>query len=595
MMEHAPSEYQQRIYDFVLHGAGNAFISAKAGSGKTTTMVEAMKLVPEKNKCIFLAFNNKIVDELRSRVSPRKNCDVNTVHSLGLSIITARFGNVSVDEFKYDTYLRENIVMLSDSECLKQNRRTFKLYYRNTRKLVNLSRLFLCQSEKEISDLANERGIELLCDEADVASKVLEWGREHVETVDYTDMVWLPNELLLKPPKRYDWVFCDEVQDFSLAYYSLVEKCIKRGGRLFSVGDEKQMINGFAGASEIAMEKIKNRPNTNIFTLPVCYRCDRKIVELAKKRVPEIKCKDDAEDGEILYDCSTGVIADGDLVLSRTNAPLAKLYMTLLKRGVKCNITGGSMVDGLIALVEDTKSEELNPDVFEPGVFYELYSVLFSKARMLAAENRASLDDAMLTQQSLSIYDAIQTLKILSEGLERKEELVERLNAINVYSGPETFSPDDRKNAGITLSTIHKAKGMECDRVFILCDPSLPMGDGMPEWEREQEKNLEYVAYTRAKHLLGFVSEKNVPKCGRQQSKESILKEMHVMKALVDNIDGVVGITDEVAANAVKDKIAKTILKKETGPEININVSSPFKKAKGPSLADLRKYRKNEA
>lgn len=593
-MDYTPSEYQQKIYDFVLHGAGNAFISAKAGSGKTTTMVQAMKLVPEKNKCIFLAFNNKIVDELKTRVSDHKNCDVNTVHALGLSIITARFGNVSVDEFKYDSYLRQNIAQLSDFECLKQNRRTFKLYYKNIRKLVNLSRLFLCQSEKEISKLARERGIEVLCDEPDVVSKILEWGRENIETVDYTDMVWLPNELLLKPPKRYDWVFCDEVQDFSLAYYSLVEKCIKRGGRLFSVGDEKQMINGFAGASEIAMEKIKNRPNTNIFTLPVCYRCDRKIVNLAKKYVPEIKCKDGADDGDILYDCSTGVISNGDLVLSRTNAPLAKLYMTLLKRGVKCSITGGSMVEDLIRYVEDTNEEELNQDVFATGVFYDLYSMLFSKAKALADENGATLDDAMLSQQSLTIYDSIQTLKILSEGLTKKEELLERLKTINIYNGPETFVSDDQPNIGITLSTIHKAKGMECDRVFILCEPSLPISDSMPEWEREQEKNLEYVAFTRAKHLLGFVSEKHIPKCGRLQSKESILKDMRMLKALVDNIDGDVEITDDVTANAVKNKVTNTILKKEVVPEININTSSPFKKSKGPSLLDLQKYRKNE-
>ena len=55
---------------------------------------------------------------------------------------------------------------------------------------------------------------------------------------------------------------------------------------------------------------------------------------------------------------------------------------------------------------------------------------------------------------------------------------------------------------GIMLSTIHKAKGLEANRVFII-KPELiphPKAKGV-EW-LNQERNLEYIAITRARHDL---------------------------------------------------------------------------------------------
>mgnify|MGYP001767810332 CR=1 FL=1 len=56
---------------------------------------------------------------------------------------------------------------------------------------------------------------------------------------------------------------------------------------------------------------------------------------------------------------------------------------------------------------------------------------------------------------------------------------------------------------GIVLSTVHKVKGLEADRVFIVRPDLLPM-QNTKSWQYIQEKNLEYVAYTRAKLDLIF-------------------------------------------------------------------------------------------
>ena len=56
---------------------------------------------------------------------------------------------------------------------------------------------------------------------------------------------------------------------------------------------------------------------------------------------------------------------------------------------------------------------------------------------------------------------------------------------------------------GIILSTVHKAKGLEADRVFIVRPDLLPMTKNIrSQWERQQENNLTYVAITRARKEL---------------------------------------------------------------------------------------------
>jgi DNA helicase-2/ATP-dependent DNA helicase PcrA len=67
-MAFKPSKFQQKIYDFITDGKGNAVVSAVAGSGKTTTLLNALKLIPTNKRVLFLAFNKSIAKELQERV-----------------------------------------------------------------------------------------------------------------------------------------------------------------------------------------------------------------------------------------------------------------------------------------------------------------------------------------------------------------------------------------------------------------------------------------------------------------------------------------------------------------------------------------------
>ena len=92
----------------------------------------------------------------------------------------------------------------------------------------------------------------------------------------------------------------------------------------------------------------------------------------------------------------------------------------------------------------------------------------------------------------------IRALEVLSEDINTTEELVDKIK--NMFS--------DKKTDGISLSTIHKAKGLEANNVFIVCRSLMPSKSATQPWEIEQERNLMYVAYTRAKNKLSFIDEK---------------------------------------------------------------------------------------
>ena len=95
--------------------------------------------------------------------------------------------------------------------------------------------------------------------------------------------------------------------------------------------------------------------------------------------------------------------------------------------------------------------------------------------------------------------DSIECLEIVANGLTTKDDLIDKLTSI--------FK--DNNTEGICLSTIHKAKGLEADNVYVLNKNLMPSKYVKQDWELEQEKNLEYVAYTRPKKMLGFIYSKD--------------------------------------------------------------------------------------
>lgn len=512
-----PSKYQQKIFDFVTNGVGNAVISACAGSGKSTSIISIIKLIPSSQKCIFLAFNKSIAEELSIKLKDVKNATVRTSHSLGYAILRRNVGSdIELDEYKYRTFLKSNIADLTTVQDSIQTRQQLSEYLDVIYALFNFARFNYCQSVKEIDEIAKKYNIPIQYDECDVVLKLMKWGKEHTEVVDFTDMVWLPVELNMKPlGLQYDWVLVDEAQDQSIISIELFKKCFKRGTRSVCVGDPAQSIYSFAGSSEEAFKKICDMPNTQVFDLPISYRCDKNIVKMANNYVPTMLSRDTAGDGIVLHGCHIIDLKDNDMVLARTKAPLVKLYTKLLKRGKNCYIKGQDIGSNLIKILEDYDIEDLNPRLDKDGVFMRLYNKLFKDRNNLMEKRGLDYDDATLSSSIMEEYDTINTLTVLAEKCKTKTELITHIKKI--------FTNEER---GICLSTVHKAKGLEADNVYILCHSTMPSKLAQQEWEKKQELNLIYVAYTRAKHKLGFMSEREMPPCGSSQEPIEIINDL---------------------------------------------------------------------
>lgn len=524
-----PSKYQEKFFDFIQHGVGNAVIEAKAGAGKTKTAISSIKLIPKDQKCLFIAFNKSIADELNERLKSRSNCIARTTHSLGFLMLRRNLGpDIEVDEYKYRKYVKNNIGKITTASEFIRTRQQVEEYIDNITMLIDFSRFNLAQNEKEINAVAQKYSIPVSFDECAITQKCLEWGKEHTETIDYTDMIWLPVELSLVPiGLTYDWVYIDESQDLSICSTQLFLKCIKRGGRFVSIGDPDQSVNLFAGSSEDAFNFMKEYPNTTLFELPISYRCAKNIVTFANQLVPNMLARDEAPEGIIIRNCHVRDIKEGDMVLCRSKAPLVKLYVKLLRKNINCYIKGQDIGSNLIKELEKIDQEDLNTDLSTDGVFVRLWDKFFTERNKLMQTRGLDFDDATLSSYMMEKYDVINTLLILAEKYKTKTDLIKHIK--------EIFQEDSK---GVCLSTIHKAKGLEAENVYILCHSTMPSKLAVHDWEKLQEQNLMYVAYTRAKNLLGFVSEKEIKPSGISQEPMDIINELVYIERKVCEITG---------------------------------------------------------
>lgn len=560
-----PSKYQQDIFDFIQHGNGNSVINALAGSGKTSTIVNAVKLIPSTCNALFIAFNKEIVKELEKKLAGVKNVQVKTLHSLGLLMIRRNLGtNIEIDEYKYRTFIKKNIKQLSSADFDKMTTKLMQQYTDNVIQLCDLGRYNLAQCEKDLLQVSARHDIPIIDDECNAVLNVMKWGRENTTSIDFTDMVWLPYELTLNPiGLQYDYIFIDECQDLNAAQRELFLRYFRRGTRFIAVGDKKQAIYSFAGADAESFAKLQNLPNTTTLPLPISYRCPKKVVNLANQFVDTMECREGAPDGEIVHNVSIKDIHDGDMVLCRTKMPLIKLYMRYLRMGVKSYVRGQDIGLNLLRMVDKTEQIVLNVSLQKDGVFARLYDDLFEERNRLMIKRGMDLEDATLSNQIMNKYDSIKALEILAEGLTSARDLHDRIE--NVFAE----SAD-----GVCLSTIHKAKGLEANNVYILCKTLMPSRLATQDWEKEQEQNLMYVAYTRAKYKLGFVSETEISPSAGMIDPSAALTELNYIEnkicKLLNKTPQVIMDATEVAQYNLKS--ATIIEEKETNhAEISSN------------------------
>lgn len=543
-----PSTYQQDILDFFLNNPqSNMLVNALAGSGKSTTA--CMLSEHSKTSDLYIAFNASVVEEFKKKIKNPKT-KVMTMHSLAYSIMLYNveqeskdsgekpkgFGSqrskrtVSLDNFKPHKILDEEITKRYGRYIEFAKRVFLKDNYIN---LYNLCRLTLTDmsSNKDVSRLIDDHVLFLYYgdegysapDISEITStlKILDTkSRQQFETqgvIDFTDMLWITFNKL-----KYDnwevpyWalytnIYCDEVQDFSNIQLNFLKFIKRTKGRYVFIGDFHQAIYNFAGANAQAFNQIpKMFAPVETFDLPICYRCAKSHLSRVNREygIPILPC-DDAPMG-FVKTIDKNKISEyakaGDMVISRKNKWIAEVVLDLARNGTPIFIEDKEMVGAIKRQILSSKCTSVGTlEKFFQKVISnynkKLFEIVSKNAREggheeehleAVAEANSKIDN---TSFLLEILEGYLENHASSDSVSKFSNFIDKL--LNTTPSPNC----------VRLCSIHKAKGLEATNVFVLNEAKINYDFRNSKEQNIQEKNLSYIATTRAKEGLYLVKE----------------------------------------------------------------------------------------
>ena len=489
----AGTDQQEAVWSAMVDGDRHVEVEALAGTGKSTTLREGAWRLKDSGRVdprdvTVASFNRHIADAMGADLP--SGCRSATLHSIGFRLL-APLGHVTIDPYKTEmlaeTYFPDRYAEREERSAVAR--------------LVSLCKAGLVadpEDRGELLSLAVSRDVDLgprSDDVLDVVPLVLDASRKMLSVVDYDDMLWLPDVLDLRPSRPAEILMVDEAQDLSPAQHDLAFR-VCPDGRVVIVGDRHQAIYAFRGADAESMDSLAVRlaVGRGLMRLPLTttWRCPRSHVDLARILVPALEAAPDAADGEVVDIDESRLTArarPGDMILCRNNAPLASTCFALLRNDVRARIRGRDVGKGLTALVRRMRAVTVSDLVGK-----------LEKHRAEQAEKLSALRNADAAVAAL--YDKVDCLL----------EFCWRHTSVDaVLAAIERMFDDVDDSNSVTLSTVHKAKGLERDRVWIIRPDLLPHPKNQLA---KQERNLLYVALTRAKKTLGFVGGRPSPLTG---------------------------------------------------------------------------------
>lgn len=492
---------QQRTFiDALVFERGNIALVARAGTGKTSTIllgVDAYMRANPRAEIVVCAFNRAIAHEVKEKLAERgydwHQVRASTVHALGLGLLKFVF-KPKVDDNK----VRDLIAA--------QNAPVFAEFAAQIAQLVHLAKVsgvgFF--NDAPIGDpttwytIADHYDVNGFDDTTDLdrcveaAQFIYKASLALTNVIDFDDMILFPLIKNLRVKYQKDLIFVDEYQDTSRARQALVRKFLKPfgQGRMVVVGDDRQAIYGFAGAGVTALSDGVAELNAKVLPLTITWRCPRTVVAAAQAYVPDLEAAPNAIEGQVLnLDALPEDMTPGrDAILCRNTAPLIANAYSLIRRGIAAKVEGREIGVGLEKLAKRWKVTTIS---------------------------------ALLTR--VDDYKAREVQKAIAKGQEAKAEaivdkcdtLVEiahaclaqgKQNVSDVVAFITDLFADGTKDA-VILATYHRSKGREWKRVYLLEHASrCPSPMARQEWQRQQEANLAYVAITRAQETLAYVN-----------------------------------------------------------------------------------------
>lgn len=147
---------------------------------------------------------------------------------------------------------------------------------------------------------------------------------------------------------------------------------------------------------------------------------------------------------------------------------------------------GKDIAKGLIALVNDLSANTVNGFLDNLEKWQNAQS---AKASGMFAAKRIE-----------TVNDTAETLRVISETAIEFSDIEKKLNSLFQDS-------ENVRVPSVILSTVHRAKGLEFDKVNILLETFKSGRRKMSTEEIKEEKNLYFIAITRSKNYLGLVSQ----------------------------------------------------------------------------------------
>lgn len=478
-----PTPQQTAIFEAGTSLSGSILIDAVPGSGKTWTLVELAKKLPANVQGNAIAFNKKTALTLQKKLPP--NITAATMNSAGHRAWAAKIGHRPV----LNTDKAYNIV--SSLNTIPSRSRGDVL------RLLSIARNFGIVPRKlrtANSILPDEPEIwfelaELY--EADLTDELLAYTRLALTasiksafsgTIDYSDQLYM-SVCFAAPFSKQRILLIDEAQDLSSIQHAMIRRMCLPHTTIIAAGDPNQAIYAFRGALSDSMPQLASAFSMTTYPLTFSFRCPRAIVREAQLEVPYIESSPSATEGTVeTYNSPTNPLPLTSIpraVLCRNTAPLLTLSLRLIASGIGATVLGREIGAGLSRMIDKITKKTLPTREF-----------------LTRLDNHIAIEITKRPKSESALIERREALHAISSSCSNSDQLKKLLKRL--YSS-KTSSP-------VTLSTIHKAKGLEWPEVLFLDRQLIPSAYATQEYQLIQERNLSYIAKTRSMNRLAYAT-----------------------------------------------------------------------------------------
>lgn len=499
---------------------GPVCIIASAGSGKTRTISHRIALGIERgyfaaNRVLALSYTNRAASSLRLRLRQlgAGEVAVRTFHSAALAQI----------QFFWP--------QLTDSQAPRLLASKFELVAEATKiagsKIAPASIINELEWQKytltsdEQYQLAQGRSIE--SGEYLAVRSIYEQLKLDRMLLDWEDVLLVALGMVHAEPRvseylrsQYRYFTVDEYQDISPLQQALLEAWLGDRAELCVVGDPRQTIYSFAGAQSSFLTDFERRfEDSTIIELNRNYRSSPEIVEFSKRILADdtiesvqapglpVAIEQTREAPEriaelIAEELAAGVSESDIAVLTRVNSQLKLISAALSLRGIKTQTRG-------------------------TGTFFKRSEVTQAYTLLRALQTQVETEEPLFARVSAALTsigwssqpkddDSWRSLNWFFEVLDELGDEAS-LEAYLRELEERQRSQHEPTAQAVTLATVHSAKGLEWQSVYLLSvnEGSYPIFQAKSEAEIAEERRLLYVAATRAKRTLRLFVDSTKP------------------------------------------------------------------------------------